>query len=105
MMMMLMMMSYTKHGCYFGRRPLSSVISNTTFYEVEFCVIGYGNETKKGTYSKGTKLSYKYLDGILCLLYEVLSLIYVHVLVSLLYLIPVFKSMVYLTFRHRASSI
>jgi hypothetical protein len=49
MMMMMMMMYYRKHGCYFGRRPLSLVISNTTFQELKISVIRYGKETKKCT--------------------------------------------------------
>jgi hypothetical protein len=64
---MMMMMCYTKHDCYYRRRPLSSVISNTKFHELKFSVIRYGNETKKCTYSKGRKISYKYVGGILCL--------------------------------------
>ena len=73
MMMIMMMMCYTKHGCYFGRRPLFSVILNTTFRELKFYVIRYGKETKKSTYSTGIKISYKYVCGILCLKYETFS--------------------------------
>jgi hypothetical protein len=52
---MMMTMCYTKLSCYFGRRPLSSVISNTTFHELNISIVRYSNESKKCTYSKGVK--------------------------------------------------